>query len=644
MIKYRADIDGLRAVAIIMVLLFHFNIGAPYFSGGFIGVDIFFVISGFLIASLIKRNVERNTFSFKTFYLHRMRRLLPAFAITMLLTVLTGWLVMLPKDFTLLIGSAFYSMLSISNIFFYFNTKGYFGEKEESLPFLHTWSLSVEEQFYLIAPVLLFIFFIFKDRFKLKILDAMLWLLFISTLAISVYFANTNPSFAYFMLPTRFFELLSGVILAIYIHKIPLLNKYLCNILILLAVVGLIFLSFYLDKSSHFPGWSALIISILVCLIIGLGKSSANNVVTKFLSQRILIFIGLISYSLYLVHWPIVAYLNYYKVELNTSVKISLIILTFALASFIWKFIEQPLRYKYKFGFIKTFIILFALPFSMVFMIKLYIYKTQKPFDTYMTYLDGGDKFLGVSRYITPCEDYLGYKDVSDLELKSKCSIKKSNIKNSSNILILGDSHAQALGPFVKELAERDYNVDLFAIGGSLFRFNGIEGLKQDSQKNKMIRLQKYLKNNFNYDYVFINHRSGLNDLSLYEKIMHENIMILKKQGVKKIFIVKDVPSSISSLYFSRCYIKKYFIESINCNINAEVVDRLSEKENEMLESFKDDIVEFLDFTSLFKEGDEYKTLLNDTILYQDSDHLSENGSKLLGKMYLEKYGPVLPK
>ena len=156
LLDYRKDIDGLRAIAVLLVVLFH--MGLPI-NGGFVGVDIFFVISGFLIASLIQKQILRGKFTFSGFYLHRMRRILPALILVIVSTFVFGWFILMPEEFNFFISSVIYSLVGFSNVYFYGKGQDYFAADTETIQLLHTWSLGVEEQFYFIAPIFLLILF-----------------------------------------------------------------------------------------------------------------------------------------------------------------------------------------------------------------------------------------------------------------------------------------------------------------------------------------------------------------------------------------------------------------------------------------------------------------------------------------------------
>jgi len=333
--KYHAEIDGLRAVAVLGVLLFHFEFS--HFSGGFTGVDIFFVISGFLITQNILNDLRRGTFSFGGFYVKRMRRLFPALFVTLLLTTVFGYLLFTPEHYERLGKSLGCSVLSVSN-FFFWKEAGYFDTATAFKPLLHTWSLSVEEQFYLIWPTLLFFLVKFKKNFWLPLI------LILGSL-LSLYFAEkwlaSDPEGAFFLTPFRIVEFAIGAVL-VWFQQVRPKNRWIEEIL-LLSGFCLIFYSFFaFDKGTSFPGLHALIPCAGAALAIYSGKSRFIGLVLR---NPLATGIGLISYSLYLVHWPLLIFYKYWKYsDLTLNERLYLFAASFLLAVLSYKFIEQPFR------------------------------------------------------------------------------------------------------------------------------------------------------------------------------------------------------------------------------------------------------------------------------------------------------------
>ena len=339
---YRPDIDGLRALAVIGVILFHADLGL---SGGFVGVDVFFVISGFLITSLILKDIKSNQFSLLGFWERRARRIFPALYVVTITTIGLSYLFLLPKDFEILGGSVIGLSFFSSNIFFWKNTNSYFSGSAEEMPLLHTWSLSLEEQFYIIVPI------VFLLLFKWRQFDKLFWVLSagaLLSLLISIVGTIHYESASFYLLPTRAWELGAGSIIA---TSRPIKSYRLRTIFSVLGILSILFSFIFYDRSSSFPGLSAVPPVLGAALIIwsgvGFGEISRLPIVLKVLSIRPLVFIGLLSYSLYLWHWPLLA-LNEYMVIGRDSilVKLTIVLVSFLLSIISWKYIEQPIRKK----------------------------------------------------------------------------------------------------------------------------------------------------------------------------------------------------------------------------------------------------------------------------------------------------------
>jgi len=304
-LKYRPDIDGLRAVAVLAVLFFHTNI--PGFSGGFVGVDIFFVISGFLITSIIIREIQQGTFSIARFYERRIRRIFPALFPVMAFSVAAGFYLMDAKalnDFGKSIAS---TTLFSSNILFC-HQSGYFDAPALEKPLLHTWSLAVEEQFYILFPLALaFIRQRAKERYLLWISLALS-----ISLAASIWAVFAKPTQAFYLMQFRAWELLTGSLLALGVIPKPE-SARLQNALSALGLALVVYCIGFYSEKTLFPGQNAILPVLGAAMIIhGNGNDNkGNGVIGKLLSIRPLVAVGLISYSLYLWHWPIVAFTRY---------------------------------------------------------------------------------------------------------------------------------------------------------------------------------------------------------------------------------------------------------------------------------------------------------------------------------------------
>lgn len=306
-LAYRPDIDGLRALAVLAVIIFHFN--KEWLPGGFVGVDIFFVISGYLITGIISHQAERGEFSFAEFYLRRIRRIVPATLFVTLASVIFGACFMLPEDSRSLSKSAIAATFSAANIYFWkFLDTGYFAASSDTVPLLHLWSLGVEEQFYLLWPALLILALKAGGRYAVIIgtilLAAASFWLGQSTL-------TKDPSFAYYMLPSRAGELLIGAVTYwICGNTTRALRGWISESLSIVGALGLAGSFVFINEADGFPGFISLVPAAATALVIIAGAFGGSGI-SSVLSIRPAVAIGLVSFSLYLWHWPVLAFYRY---------------------------------------------------------------------------------------------------------------------------------------------------------------------------------------------------------------------------------------------------------------------------------------------------------------------------------------------
>lgn len=331
--KFRYDINGLRAYAVAFVVLFHFGILG--FSGGFIGVDVFFVISGFLMTKIIVSSIENNNFNFLKFYISRANRIIPALIALCLVIAVVGWFTLTQQEYRDFGKHAATSLGFISN-FQYFRESGYFDAISHEKLLLHTWSLSVEWQFYILLPIFLFLVHrAFKSNKSLKVSFVLLLLI---SFVLSIVISKINPSAAFYLLPTRAWEMMAGGLIYLFFSNTRLNNKQSLT----LEIIGftLIFGSAALfTTTTLWPSYNALIPVVGTFLVL----LAANNN-SFFTSNKIAQFLGNTSYSIYLWHWPLVFYLNYFELSQGVLFVILAILLSVLLGWLSYKFIETPTR------------------------------------------------------------------------------------------------------------------------------------------------------------------------------------------------------------------------------------------------------------------------------------------------------------
>lgn len=336
--KYRSEIDGLRALAVIPVILFH--AGFESFKGGFVGVDIFFVISGYLITTIIISELSLNKFSIINFYERRARRILPALFFVVLACLPFSWFLLPPvdlKDF----GQSLIAVSTFLSNFLFWMESGYFDTAAELKPLLHTWSLAVEEQYYIVFPVFLILVWRLGSQWILFIL----MLIFVISLGLAQWSSTNYPSAAFYLIHTRAWELLIGVFTAFYLTYYKIINSFFINQLLSIAGLGMIVYSIIVfDKDTPFPSFYTLVPTIGTALLIltAIPQTTAN----KVLSFKPIVGLGLISYSAYLWHQPLLAFIRHSEINDNPIIILFTCFIAIFFAWLSWRFIEKPFRDK----------------------------------------------------------------------------------------------------------------------------------------------------------------------------------------------------------------------------------------------------------------------------------------------------------
>lgn len=433
-LEYRADIDGLRAIAVSVVVIYHLQLGL--FTGGFVGVDVFFAISGFLITKLIIQGLEKDSFSILNFYSRRFRRLFPALIFTLAFSTLLAAALLTSHGFREYGRELVASVLSISN-FYFWSSAGYFDTAAIQKPLLHTWSLSVEEQFYLFWPAIL----ILVSKFRaLKYVPLLLIFLIFSSLIAAEIMVQKNPTTAFYLLPFRAFELALGGILAV-LPKINVSSKLMRSGI---SCIGLGMICFSVVMYTHdtpFPGLSALLPCFGTFLIIYAGP---DNHFSAALSNRFFVFTGLISYSWYLIHWPIIVFWKYFTFkEFSTIEAAGLLVVSYLIAAFMYKYIETPVRKAKSIKFSNRHLVASLTVIMLGFGVMGVLIDKSGGFPTRIkTVASAWDVRQGLSKQTELTKN-----------LKAKMSYGRFDIRGSRSdehrkIMIVGDSHAGRLAAF----------------------------------------------------------------------------------------------------------------------------------------------------------------------------------------------------
>lgn len=335
--KYRADVDGLRAIAVLSVLFYHGGIAA--ISGGYVGVDVFFVISGFVITTKLVEEIDQGAFSIASFYVRRIRRILPALVTVILGCAVAATIFFLPDALSDFSRSVVATATFVSNMYFWKNS-GYFSIAAFDRPLLHTWSLAIEEQFYIVIPIALFLAVKYARHWAFALFAAVAAL----SLALSIFMVDRAPTADFFVLPTRAWELLLGVLVAL-APWAPPSHRLMREAIVVSAFALIVFAVVTYTPTTPFPGMAALAPTVGTAALIYLGKKGPPTSVASALSVKPLVGIGLISYSLYLFHWPIIVFARYALLRELQGWEIAAALgLSFLLSILSYHYIETPFR------------------------------------------------------------------------------------------------------------------------------------------------------------------------------------------------------------------------------------------------------------------------------------------------------------
>lgn len=610
---YRPEIDGLRALAVLPVLLFH--AGFQFFQGGFIGVDIFFVISGYLIANIIINELSIERFSLLTFYERRARRILPALFCVMFFSIPFAWLWLVPYNLNNFGQSLISVTFFLSNVLFWWEG-GYFDTAAELKPLLHTWSLAIEEQFYVLLPIFLIVFWRFG---KSKIIITLSFV-FLGSLLFAEWGSRNMPSASFYLLPMRGWELLLGVFTAFYLkYNIVPQQSYINNFLSLfgVAIIFLSILSF--NETTPFPSLISLLPTLGVVLIIVF--ATKDTLTNKFLSSKPLVSIGLISYSLYLWHQPILVFARHQlNDELSLLLKIILLISVFPLSFLTWKYIEKPFRDKELISRRKIFV--FSLSGLLFFTgMGLMAIKFNEAFTKVNPQILNGtvgqeDFFSAMNQNFLKCEEKFLLAKSEIFDSQHRCY---QSLAGKPKVALFGDSHAEHL--FVGLANNLKSNLISPNISGDAFK-----------GEEKFDDYIDYLKNNNDIDTIIYSafwayRYKDLGPEMLYMKV-EETIDELESSG-KKIIIITDIP--YYHIDASNCFYIKESIPNV-CSIGVEkytpqlkyldVLKQISNKRN----------IEIVNPSNLFCNELQCRMIIDGTIMYRDKNHLNFEGSNFVGK------------
>lgn len=637
--KYRSEIDGLRALAIVPVILFH--AGFQAFGGGFVGVDVFFVISGYLITTILLADMQAGNFSIVHFYERRVRRILPALFVVMFASLLLAWLWLLPRDMKEFSESLVAASAFGANVFFW-QASGYFDTATKFQILMHTWSLSVEEQYYVVFPVLLFLAW----KLGRRGIAALLLVVAVSSFLLAHYTSTRHPVFDFYWLPTRAWELMAGALVAVYYtdHNIRKHKHAHSEAGSLLGFALIVYSVFAYDRHTPFPGIYALAPVTGAALIIVF--TTRETLVAKVLGSRYLVGIGLVSYSAYLWHQPLFAFARrYFLVEPGDVLMSALALLSFALAYLTWRFVERPFRNRHRFTRRQVF--LFGAAGSALFIATGLAGYVSNGFEERLPaahqdirVFGKADVFAGSRRSDGSCSRLLGLPQISE----EVCLASSS----TPRFLFAGDSHAMAL---FSSVFAKDIKLDGVLVSGhSCPPYPNLSytatherswGNNCTAIANEMLRVARQLKS---VDTVLlVNYFSRVDDeksrywihgVNLTKRQAFESgydalIGDLLKLGKHVVFVV-DVPQ----LKYERasCFQALSEMKHEDCRYSTkenEAIRRAYLREVKKLKSRFPSVVIY-DPTPLFCRGAECEYMSGGKSLYNDRDHLSVFGSRLV--------------
>jgi peptidoglycan/LPS O-acetylase OafA/YrhL len=648
--KYRPDIDGLRAVAVLSILFFH--VGIKHFSGGYVGVDIFFVISGYLITSIIVRELAAGQFSIARFYERRVRRILPALTVVVIATLLAGLVLLSPAQLEDLGRSATATSVFSSNIFFFLGS-GYFDGSSELKPLLHTWSLAVEEQYYILFPFLLmFIAKRHSSRFGA-------WLISIGLVSLlaCIYWTGINGSATFYLIPFRAWELLIGSVLAL--QMIPKFAGVVARNALSTAGLAMMLTSvFVYTHDTSFPGAAALMPTLGTAFVIHAG-AGGKTFVNRALSVRPMVFFGLISYSLYLWHWPIVVFAKQYLINEWTDLETGLILIVIIfLSTLSWRFVETPFRNRQLLGprerlfarFVVVTIVVISASLTMVFMKGFPGRNTTAPMSDVMAADPGWQHWKN-------CEE-AGEKEGGTSNL---CGIGAQDLPPT--FLLWGDSHALSMASAVNLSAHRQGAAGLLAVRTACPPLLSIHRPGEPSCAEFNASILKHVggrpeietvilaarwaivsngtryKNESGRSMSLVDLDSGETEAgdnaALFELGLRRTITALEKLG-KNIVLVTQVPE-VGHDVPSATYSAKLTGRDVNAMIAPSIAE-YRERTSTVTRVFNaiqaEQGLTIVDPSQLLCEGQGCRVVMDGTPLYRDDNHLSLRGCVFVSSLF----------
>ena len=640
--NYRPDIDGLRAFSVFFVIGYHAF--PEIFKAGFIGVDIFFVISGYLISSIIIGNLKNESFSFLDFYIRRIRRIFPALILILVVCFSFGWFSLFPIEFKQLGKHIAGSAGFIAN-FILWNESGYFDNAANTKPMLHIWSLGIEEQFYFIWPLILWLIFKIRISFLLSII-----FLIILSFCFNVYEANIDKVASFYSPLTRFWELLAGGLLALINEKTKRYKnfKLKSNFLSIVGIGLILFAFFLINDESAYPGILALFPVIGSFLIIFAGNNAIFNRIV--LSNKVLVWFGLISFPLYLWHWPLISFARIVESDFpNENYRIISIVISIFLSWITYKYLEKPIRYK-KSKIIPVTLVVLMIGIGLT---GLYSYKNNGlPGRSYVSNFNEENFKMA---FLFSEDDPISHKKCMDT-YALKDFIRYCNLTSSkkAKIALIGDSHARALYDGLAYSLNK-YDQDLLNLGGRLFLDvetypvwdkkeiqvykGGIKAtqfvIDEPSIKTVVMVSKGHYLTDENWVFKLISNQNIKDKKKVWEIAMRKTLDSALANNKDVIFVI-DNPSlgfDPKLCIYGRPFSKNNSIKK-SCTISRSKYENESKVYRKLVMSILNDYptVKIVNAAEHLCDDTKCHGMLNGKILYRDNDHLSLEGGKLISK------------
>ena len=622
-LKYRSEIDGLRAFAVLPVILFH--AGFELFKGGFVGVDIFFVISGYLITSIILSEISEDKFNIVNFYERRARRILPALFFVIIFSLPLSWFIFSPmhiKEF----GESLISVTFFVSNFFFWRESGYFDSAVELKPLIHTWSLAIEEQFYIFFPV----FMSMTWFLGIKRILIVLFLVFSISLIAANWGAYNYSSATFYLLPTRVWELLIGVFCAFYLsYKSFSKNLSLNQLLSMLGFSMIMYSIIVFDENTPFPSFYSLIPTIGTALLIL--SAIKNTFIHSLLSQKIFVGIGLISYSAYLFHQPVLAYTRYALLDQISNLQLILSCsLAIMLAWFSWRYIEKPFRDKKKTS--RSFI--FKSSFAGIIIISsigYYLHLTNGLEDLKIKYQYSESDLINY-QIVRESTDYDMYEYMNssncNIWVRDTSQLESNEIdlcygKYGSPHIVVGDSHAMNI-----------YNI--FSKSG---QFEFLIGVSQgaceisDSSNCHYQNFIEFLENKKYLKPLIVYHQTGshflIGEHGNPEKDLAKSLSFDPERTKEVISYLNETSELVPKVIWLGSFTEYRIDPKLRPNqifeipsINFEVFDRLDKEITNILpKNTKFHYIPFNEFFDIPRQ-----TLIEGCLIWRDGDHFSRCG------------------